>query len=127
MGNGVVFSYRGSWCAEGLHTAWESAWRFIGDRGTLTWDGARGVWCETVDGHGEFINRQVKAPVPELVESDPVTWHAAAIDAFIRDVMAGSVPETHCADNFNSLAMVHGAVESAAAGRRIELDSGDTT
>jgi uncharacterized repeat protein (TIGR01451 family) len=32
----VVFSYRGSWCANGQQTSWESAWRIIGDKGTVT-------------------------------------------------------------------------------------------
>jgi predicted dehydrogenase len=38
--NGAVFVYRGSWCAQGLGTSWECAWRFVGAKGTLTWDGA---------------------------------------------------------------------------------------
>ena len=28
--SGVVFNYRGSWCASGARTSWESAWRFVG-------------------------------------------------------------------------------------------------
>ena len=122
MTNGAVFSYRGSWCAEGLHTTWESAWRFMGERGSLTWDGGRNVKCEVAEGDGGFIRRQVEAPAPKLVESDPAGWHAAAIDAFTRDIRAGVLPETNCFSNLNSLAMVHGAVESAAKGRRIALE-----
>src|SRR5581483_10997567 len=30
MSDGSVFSYRGSWCAEGLNTSWESDWRVTG-------------------------------------------------------------------------------------------------
>src|SRR5574338_401275 len=37
--NGVVYNYRGSWCAEGQQTSWESDWRLICERGTLRWDG----------------------------------------------------------------------------------------
>jgi predicted ABC-type sugar transport system permease subunit len=39
MPGGAVVSYRGSWCAEGLRTSWEAAWRIVGERGTLTWGG----------------------------------------------------------------------------------------
>ena len=34
MTNGVIFTYRGSWCAEGCPTSWNGDWRFVGDRGT---------------------------------------------------------------------------------------------
>jgi predicted dehydrogenase len=39
MSEGAVFTYRGSWCAEGLKTSWEGNWRIVGERGTLTWEG----------------------------------------------------------------------------------------
>jgi predicted dehydrogenase len=29
MTNGVTFTYRGSWCAEGLGTGWGADWRII--------------------------------------------------------------------------------------------------
>ena len=41
MGDGVIFNYRGSWCADGARTSWEAAWRIVGERGSLVWDGAR--------------------------------------------------------------------------------------
>ena len=39
MTGGLVFTYRGCWCSEALTTSWESAWRLVGGRGTLCWDG----------------------------------------------------------------------------------------
>src|SRR5882724_4819232 len=33
----VVFTYRGSWVAEGGTTSWESQWRIVGTTGTLLW------------------------------------------------------------------------------------------
>ena len=39
MTNGAVYTYRGSWCAEGLSTSWECDWRLIGSRGSALWDG----------------------------------------------------------------------------------------
>ena len=41
MGDGVIFNYRGSWCADGARTSWEAAWRIVGERGSLVWDGRR--------------------------------------------------------------------------------------
>ena len=38
--DGAVFTYRGSWCAEGANTSWESRWRIVGSKGTILWDGA---------------------------------------------------------------------------------------
>ena len=43
MTNDVVFSYRGSWASEGVHTPWESVWRVVGTKGSLTWDGGTGL------------------------------------------------------------------------------------
>ncbi|GIO29598.1 hypothetical protein J2TS6_07390 [Paenibacillus albilobatus] len=39
MSDGSVFCYRGSWCAEGASTSWESDWRITGEKGTAIWDG----------------------------------------------------------------------------------------
>lgn len=38
MSDGSVFTYRGSWAAEGQNTSWESAWRVTGSEGTALWD-----------------------------------------------------------------------------------------
>lgn len=32
LSDDVVFTYRGSWCAEGERTSWESAWRIVGTK-----------------------------------------------------------------------------------------------
>ena len=44
--DGAAIVYRGSWCAEGLQTSWEAAWRIVGTRGTVTWDGEEGFRAE---------------------------------------------------------------------------------
>src|SRR5690606_11132473 len=38
MEDGIRFTYRGSWCAEGCHTSWNGNWRIIGTRGTLLYE-----------------------------------------------------------------------------------------
>ncbi len=111
MGGGVVYSYRGSWCAEGLPTSWEGHWRIVGTKGTIIWD-RDGVRGEVVTKTGGFISEvaPVTLPLPEPLE---LTWHRAAIKAFARALREGRTPETHVGDNIYSLQMVLGAVESA--------------
>ena len=54
MSDGIVYTYRGSWCSEGLNTTWECDWRIIGERGTITWDGADAFACQIVSQAGGF-------------------------------------------------------------------------
>ena len=109
----VVFTYNGSWAAEGANTSWESSWRIIGTRGTLLWDGADGWNAHVVDGHEGFLR-----PVAELEILPPAYdaqthGHQSVIAEFVRAIETGRQPETVGADNIKSLAMVFGAIESA--------------
>ena len=58
MAGGAVFTYRGSWCADGAPTSWEAAWRIVGERGSLVWDGFDAIRAEAVD--GERARRPVR-------------------------------------------------------------------
>jgi len=120
MSNGIVYTYRGSWCAEGQGTTWECDWRAVGTRGTVTWDGADELRAQSVDQDEGFIRKMkdVKVPVPELATKNS---HAGCILDFIACVQTGRTPETICTDNIKSLAMVFGAIESAETGRRVDI------
>ena len=48
MSNGLVYTYRGSWCSEGMHTSWESSWHGIGTRGSFRWDGGSQLRAQAV-------------------------------------------------------------------------------
>lgn len=111
LDGGVVYSYRGSWCAEGLPTSWEGHWRLVGTKGTVLWDRG-GVRGEVVTKTGGFTSEvaSVALPEPGTLEG---TWHGAAISAFAEALREGRTPETHAEDNRYSLQMVLGAVESA--------------
>jgi predicted dehydrogenase len=125
LGGGVVFNYRGSWCASGARTSWESAWRFVGTRGTLLWDGYDDLRAEVatdapVPGQPVLrVNEPVE--VPALDPSDRVDGHVGIIRDFVAAVRSGEPPETHGEDNIQSLAMVFGAIESAETGRRVPI------
>lgn len=116
MSNGLVYTYRGSWCAEGLPTTWEADWRIIGTQGTATWDGAERLEAQVVvkaDGFFSTVDDQefpmVKARYPE--------GHAGVIHEFVDCVRSGDgLPQTICTDNIKSLAMVFAAIESAEKG-----------
>jgi predicted dehydrogenase len=122
VGDGVAFTYRGSWCADGFRTSWEAAWRIVGTRGSLTWDGFDDLRAErsTADREGLF-DRIEAVEVPPLDPRDRIGGHAGVIREFVEAVRDGTMPETNGADNLKSLAMVLGAIESAEAGRRVAI------
>lgn len=120
--NGAVFTYRGSWCAEGANTSWESSWRIIGTRGTLIWDGNAGFAAQVVDGDEGFLRPLRAIEVPEIAPL-AAEGHAGVILDFVTALETGRVPLTASSDNIKSLAMVFGAIESAESGRRIDIQT----
>lgn len=117
----VVFNYRGSWAAEGANTSWESAWRLIGTKGTLLWDGGEKFEARVVDGDTGFFRdlRDIEMPAP--ADADQTHGHASVIADFLAAIENGRPPETASNDNINSLAMVLAAIESAKTGRRVPI------
>ncbi len=115
MTGGVVFCYRGSWCAEGCSTPWECDWRAVGTQGSVCWtrDGVRG---EKVVRTGSFFS-EMEPFVREPCRIGP-EWHAGCIDEFINCVKRGGVPQTVCTDNILSFSMVEAAVKSAESGMK---------
>lgn len=121
MSNGLVYTYRGSWCAEGLITTWESDWRVIGQRGSIRWPGAEAIQAQVVAGEGGFINPYTDIEIPAEVDPARTGGHAGIIREFVDCVQNGGTPETICTDNIKSLAMVFGAIESAQKGAPIPI------
>ncbi len=122
MSDDSVFTYSGSWCSEGAPTSWESQWRISGERGTAIWDGAHAPYAEVVaagDQEGKFIRdcRRVEATFDWQGRSG----HEGCFDEMFAALEAGRPAETDCRDNIKSLAMVLGAIDSAQAGRKIDL------
>ncbi len=118
MSNGVIYTYRGSWCAEGLPTSWECDWRFIGQRGSAKWDGGESTQIQGVKETGGFISTYRDMPIPPYDASN-VDGHAGIIREFFACIQNGIQPETRATDNIKSLAMVFGAIESAEKGQKI--------
>jgi predicted dehydrogenase len=124
MQGGAVFSYRGSWCAAGVQTSWEGQWRIVGTNGSVTWDGHDELRCETSRGapppDGLFAAVEERA-IPPLDARDRVGGHLGVMRDFCAAVRGGPEPETIGHENIKSLAMVFGAIESAAARARLAL------
>ncbi len=121
MTDGLVYTYQGSWCAEGCPTAWQCQWRLIGEKGTVLWDGGANFQCEVVAGEEGFV-RAVKArKVPMVCPKSLSGGHDSAIAGFLQAIRKGTLPETDSADNIKSLAMVHSAVKSAETGKRVPV------
>lgn len=121
MSDGIVANFRGSWCATGLPSGFGSAWRIIGEKGTVTWDGGDGFACEVEDGDEGFFRPVKTLEVPTGDFGAKANGHAGIIREFVDAIRSGDAPETNAADNYNSLAMVLGAVESSDLGARVNL------
>lgn len=118
---GVVFNYRGSWAAEGANTSWESAWRIVGSRGTLLWDGYDGFEAKAVAGDSGFFRDLKPIAMPEPADIDHTHGHASVLAEFLDAIEAGRPPETASNDNIKSLAMVFAAIESARTRQRVTI------
>lgn len=119
MTNGLRYTYRGAWCAEGQPTSWEADWRAVGPNGTATWDGHGAPSGEIVAEPGGFHSKV--APVAEPVEPDIPGGIAGSLRDFLNALQTGATPMGECHDNIKSLAMVFGAMESARAGQRVKI------
>lgn len=117
MSDGIVYTYRGSWCAEGLNTNWDASWHICGTNGTVKWNGADTFQAESPQGDEGFMRPVTpkSVPIPKL----DYAGHSGVIHDFIDAVQTGKPPMTQAADNIKSLAMVFAAIESAETGKRV--------
>jgi predicted dehydrogenase len=121
LSDNVTFTYRGSWCAEGANTSWESQWRIIGTKGTILWDGEDTFTAHHVTGDTGFFRDLEPLDIPPPPSLHETHGHASVIDNFISAILSSGTPETVSQDNIKSLAMVFGAIESAATRTRVNI------
>jgi predicted dehydrogenase len=119
MTNGVIFTYRGSWCAEGCHTSWNGDWRVIGSSGTLLYEKDQRPTGQVVAGTDGFHRPLAPAVIPDAAM--PSTGMHGALCEMLNYLRTGTLPQTDCKDNIKSLAMVFAAIESARKGKRIKI------
>jgi predicted dehydrogenase len=122
-GRPIVYTYRGSWTNEGLHTDWNSDWRVVGTRGTLRIHGDEA--CHLERRKSDTLDPDAFIQPMEAMQADDVdlsrTAHDAMIDDFLKCVCDGGTPMCPAGDNIKSLAMVHAAVQSAGTGQRVVI------
>lgn len=118
MTNGVRFNYRGSWCAEGMHTSWEGDWRAVGSNGTAKWIGDTPPTGERVADTGKFFSTMSPFEIPEISVDMGI---GGSLNEFLHALESGTTPNGECHDNIRSLAMVFAAIESAKRGERVQI------
>lgn len=121
LSDDVVFTYRGSWCAEGERTSWEGTWRLVGTKGMLTWDGEEAFSASIAGVQDGLLRGFTSIEVPPPANEEETHGHASVIADFLSAIRTGRTPETAGQDNIKSLAMVFGAIESARSGRSVDL------
>lgn len=120
MSDGSIFTYRGSWCAEGCNTSWHGNWRVIGSNGTLLYENDQPVLGEFVAAQSQsFSNHLAPATIPASTLTQ--TGMHQGLCKMLEFLRTGAVPDTECHDNIKSLAMVFSAIESSKLGQRIAV------
>jgi len=119
MTDGLRFTYRGSWCAEGQQTSWDADWRAVGPRGEAVWDGWHAPVARMAAERTGLIAQTTSHP--GKVDPDEPSGIAASLRDFLQALRTGATPMGECHDNIQSLAMVFAAIQSAATGRRIQI------
>jgi predicted dehydrogenase len=118
MTGGTRFIYRGSWCAQGLGTSWQSEWRVYGPRGSAFWDGENAPVAAHMTGADGFFPPSEK--ITATLEETPAGI-AGSLAEFLHALRTGQTPQGECHDNIKSLAMVFAAVESSQTARRVQV------
>ncbi len=119
MTGGLRYTYRGSWCAEGMHTSWEAEWRAVGPKGTARWDGHGSPVADVVVKPGGFHSECEQRH--EHVDDASPAGIGGSLRDFLHALETGATPMGECHDNIKSLAMVFAAMESSRTGRRVRI------
>ena len=100
----------------------ESEWRIVGTRGSVRWDGADSFQAEAVGEVGGFFDDECRGPTAGCRRCQG-GWTCRRHPRLRELRTPGAIPETSALDNIKSLAMVFGAIKSAAATQdRDQLD-----
>jgi len=122
MSDGVVFNYRGSWCADGCVTSWEGDWRYIGDKGTMIYAVDKLPFGQVQDGpYKKEVWTQPMKDLPVTESPMPFTGMHGGLREMLAFLNDGVMPQSECHDNIKSLAMVFAAIDSAKKRRRVEI------
>ena len=119
MTHGVVFNFNGSWAAEGCPTSWNGSWRFSGSTGTIIYHND-----EMPKGEAPKSRKGLLAKMRPLKMTKSPLRHEGFRGA-LREMLCylcdGTIPQSVCHDNIQSLAMVFSAIDAGKKKRRIAV------
>ena len=104
-----------------MNTGWTSDWRLVGEKGSALWDGAADIRAQVPKAPEGLIYPTENVEIDVTVDPHYPGGHEGIIREFVDCVKMGKTPETICADNIKSLAMVLGAIESGETGKVVEI------
>jgi len=105
---GTVVSYRGNWVSTAPQTSWAGEWHVECAKGEI-------IWSSRDEPNPDYVLVRPlgkKARTIKLPEV-PLRDRHGSLNAFVQAVRTGQEPETSGRDNFNTLALMLAAVESA--------------
>ena len=118
MSNGLHYTYRGCWSAEGRMTSWEGEWRAVGENGTATWNGFEQIKADKLEKSGGFHSKMESKDAEITPEVGGIS---GSLSDFLNALKHGTTPMGECHDNIKSLAMVFSSIESAMCGNRVPI------
>lgn len=121
MTDGVVFTFRGSWCAEGFQTSWNGTWDFHCRFGGVHYENNAPPTAVKVVSEEGFRRERQEILVPPVELPEPKE-HGGSLVEMLRFLETGRTPQTECHDNIKSLAMVFAAMQSARTKQRVEIN-----
>jgi len=121
MTGGIIYTYLGSWCAEGLNTSWAGNWRFICENGSAIWDGMDSFKAQKVIGKTGFTRETKDLNIKFPDRKDECEGHRGLIRDFLHGIKTGKKPMTSAEDNIKSLAIDLGAIESAGKTKQVKI------
>jgi predicted dehydrogenase len=122
MSDGSLFTYRGSWSAEGCETSWSGNWRLAGTHGTIVWEQDHEPKAEIVKQGGDQVGIHWELEPLGLEPSDmPFSSQRQVLRQMLEFLREGTLPSSECHDNVKTLAMAHTAIKSAEKGRWVKI------
>jgi predicted dehydrogenase len=105
---GVVVSYRGNWVSTAPQTSWAGEWHVECAKGEI-------IWSSRDEPNPDYVLiRPLNKKAQQIKLPDvPLRDRHGSLNAFVQAVRTGQEPATSGRDNFNTLALMLAAVESA--------------
>ncbi|MBN1624864.1 MAG: Gfo/Idh/MocA family oxidoreductase [Clostridia bacterium] len=119
--NNVIFNYTGSWSSPGTMDSYDSVWRAMCSKGTVTWNGLELPRVYVKDPDSD-IRHPKHIETPMEYTDCLISGHEGCIDEMLESLKTGRRSGTDCRDNIKSLAMVFAAIKSARENREIKIE-----